>query len=415
MPDNKSKIIWYCHPYAGAPSLGMSYRPYYLTREFSKAGHNAFVIAASFHHLLRDPIEQSTPVRLCDVDGVSFITLKTRTYQGNGAGRFANMLEYARRFKKHFKAILALTGKPDVIIVSSAHPFHYPVLAGLAKRLKAKLIFEVRDLWPKSLQELMNIPAWHPLVLWLAYIEKRALRNADEVVTVLNGAFPYMRQKGLSKERFHVIPNGTSLDETEAKASVNDELLKLIQDKKRAGQFLIGYAGALGRPNAMQYFLEAFVILAAQKKPMHAFIVGEGHLKNELIAFAKSHQLDNVTFYPAIPKAQVQAFLNQMDALYLGWNQAEIYRYGVSPNKMFDYMRAARPILESGGAKTGIVDETGCGFRCEAENPAAIAGLVTQVMALSEAERDAMGQKGFDEIHKKYDYQILARQYAALF
>lgn len=415
MSDKQSKTVWYCHPYAGAPSLGMSYRPYYLTREFIKEGHNAFVIAASFHHLLREPIEQSTPVRHQEVDGVPFITLKTRDYQGNGAGRFANMLEYARRFKKHVKAILALTGKPDVIIVSSAHPFHYPVLARLAKPLNAKLIFEVRDLWPKSLQEILNIPGWHPLVLWLASIEKRALRNAHQVVTVLSDAFPYMQQKGLSKERFHVIPNGASLEETGAKACVDDALSSLIQDKKRAGQFAIGYAGALGQPNAMRYFLEALVFVAAKKIPLHAFIVGDGQLKQELIAFAKSHKLDNVTFHPTIPKKQVPAFLQQMDALYLGWNQVDIYRYGVSPNKIFDYMRAARPILESGGATTGIVDETGCGLRCAAENPAAIADLIIQMMKFSEAQRGIMGQKGFDEIQKKYDYQILARQYAALF
>ena len=194
---NEAKTIWYCHHYAGSPSMGMSYRPYYLTKEFIQAGHNAYVISASYHHLLQKPKLQSKPVVMDMVDEVSFITLKVRKYLGNGLPRLLNMLGYARGFKRHFKKIEKITGKPDVIIVSSSHPFHFPTLKKIAKRYDAKIIFEVRDLWPLSLLELLKISKSHPMIKWLSRIERQAYQGSDAVVSLLKQSLPYMHSKGL--------------------------------------------------------------------------------------------------------------------------------------------------------------------------------------------------------------------------
>ena len=43
--------ILYLNHYAGSPALGMEYRPYYLAREWVRAGHRVQIVAADFSHV----------------------------------------------------------------------------------------------------------------------------------------------------------------------------------------------------------------------------------------------------------------------------------------------------------------------------------------------------------------------------
>lgn len=413
MPNTSKKNIWYCHHYAGSPSLGMSYRPYYLTRAFRQQGHNAFVVSAAFHHLLLDPQEQQEKAKKKIIDDVPFILLKTRAYQGNGLSRILNMLDYARVFKKEQDKIIALTGKPDVIIVSSAHPFHFPILKNIAKKYNAKLIFEVRDLWPLSLQVLLNKNALHPLILYLSMLEKRAYKQSDYVVSVLKNASSYMQSRGLKEEKFRYIPNGVCLEEEIEADDLPDSHLQMIKSIEPY-KFKLGYAGALGEPNAMSYVIDAMQLLQQKNIPVHLIIVGDGQLKNQLIQQSQELGLSNVTFLPRIAKRAIPTFLKQMDALYLGWQPSEIYQYGVSPNKLFDYMASGKPIIESGGDQSGIVKEAECGFQCESAKPEQIAEQIEKVLRLTLSERESLGRNSLKSV-SNYDYDMLARLYAQNF
>ena len=267
----------------------MAYRPYYLTRAFQEAGHQAYIIAASFHHLQQTHQRQVEPVMMNTVDQIRYIWLKTLSYSENGIKRVLNMFHYALRFWWDEKKITAITGKPDVIIASSTHPLHYPVLEKIAKKHGAKIIFEVRDLWPLSMIGLLKINPWHPFILLLSYIEKRAYKRADHVVSLLEGAFPYMQSRGLDVQRFSVIPNGTSADLFVSKPNLNDALQRFIVDLKNKSQFLLGYAGALGTPNAIKYLISAMAIIERSKLPITCIIVGNGILKHDLESLYPCH------------------------------------------------------------------------------------------------------------------------------
>src|SRR3546814_19599393 len=58
-----------------------------------------------------------------------------------------------------------------------------------------------------------------------------------------------------------------------------------------------------------------------------------------------THRLDNVIFIDAIPKAQVQTMLQHFNALFIGLSKSSLFKYGVSPNKLYDYLYAGKPIL----------------------------------------------------------------------
>lgn len=412
---SNAKTIWYCHHYAGSPSLGMSYRPYYLTRAFQNAGHQAYIISASEHHLLQKRTRQRPSIQLKIIDGVNFIQLKTKAYREGILGRLINMYSYVMRFHLHHRQLVALTGQPDVIIVSSAHPLHYLILEKLAKQYKARLVFEVRDLWPLSLIQLLSISRWNPFVMWLGWLERRAYRNADSVVSLLDGAFPYMEQRGLDKARFHVIPNGTSMALFQNKQPLSLATQQPLRTLKAKGFFLIGYAGAIGKPNALTDLIDAMACLSAHHPFIHCVMIGEGGYKKNLQAMVEAKRLTTITFLPAIPKYEIPAFLDFMDVLYLGRDDADVFQYGVSPNKLFDYMMAAKPIIESGGTNQSMVALHQCGIRCTPAAPNVIANAIRQMHALTQKERDEMGLRGRAVVESTYQYEVLARRYMELF
>ena len=409
------QIIWYCHPTAGSPREGMSYRPYYLAKYWQEAGHNAYVISSSFHHLLHHPKIQKENVSHQKIDSVEYIRFKTPTYQDNGIKRILSMFVYALQFKKNQKKLFQITGKPDVIIVSSTHPFHYLSLYPIAKKHNIPLIFEVRDLWPSSLIELLNLKPWHPLVIFLGLIEKHAYKHSQYVISLLSDAMPYMVSKGLDPKKFVYIPNGTDCITTTEAENLPLPLKQKISELKKKELFLIGYAGALGVPNAMKHFIQAMEILQTTHPHIQAILVGKGAQKKELMDYCKSNQMDNIHFFDPIPKTQVHYFLKEMNLLYLGWQDSKLYQYGVSPNKIFDYMLAARPILESGGAPNGLVHLAKCGIQCKAGAPFDIHKSLIKFNQLEQKKLDEIGKNGEDFFLKNHTYRFLAQKFYNIF
>ena len=118
-------------------------------------------------------------------------------------------------------------------------------------------------------------------------------------------------------------------------------------------------------------------------------------------------------FLGRIPKNAVRSALEACDALYLGWKRRSIYRFGVSPNKLFDYMAAARPIVHATSAPGDPVAECGCGVSVEAEDPGALAVAIEGLAALSAAERAELGARGRRRAEEQHDYPVLAERLLA--
>ncbi len=405
-----SQVIWYLHPYAGSPDLGMAYRPYYLCQEFRRMGHKPWIITASYHHLLRSP--RNIVGSFCQeiIDNTPYIWLKTNRYKGNGLGRLRNMLAYGRRLKHQAKAITQLSGKPDVMIVSSAHPFHFPVARCLASQYGAKLIFEVRDLWPLSLVQLAGVTSWHPLVKILGAIEKKAYRQSDHVVSLLSNAKDYMEQKGMAAQKFVHIPNGISTDITGAPLP---EAMQQVIDEHQ-GKFLLGYAGSLGLPNAMDQLFAALALLKKLDR-LCVLIVGEGAERLSLENLAKFYGLSNVIFFPPVTRAECFTFLQSMDGLFLAWQDKSIYQFGISPNKIFDYMLAKKPILHASNAHGDPIAAANAGICAPPEQPQLLAEALEKMLQLSVDARDAMAERGLRYVKQHHCYANLARAYVKLF
>ena len=393
---NAKKVIWIINQYAGSPKHGMTFRSYFLAKQFVKK-HEVNIFSASFSHVMSNPPEVSKNTTE-NIDGITYHWIKVFKYaQSKSISRVISMFLFL--FKLFFFPT-SKVNKPDVIIVSSISPLPIWKAYLWSKKYNAKLIFEVRDIWPLSLIELGGFSKSHPFVWLLQKTENFAYKISDYVVSVLPFAFDHMKNHGLNIERFCYIPNGIE---------IKDEIIQSSENKV----FKVGYAGTIGIANALTYLIEVSNML--KDKDIEFHLLGSGPEKNNLIKLVKSLNLKKVFFHEPVPKEQVLDFLKQMDALYIGWHNSSLYRFGISPNKIFDYLHASKPIINSSVAKNKIIKDANAGFSVEAEDPKAIAEAIIKLTDMSVKQRKKIGENGREYVEKYHSYKQLASQYESLF
>lgn len=407
MQIRKLNILLINH-YAGSPKYGMEYRPYYLAREWLKQGHSVTIVAASQTHLRTVQPKTNKDVEEEMIDGIRYLWLLTPGYSGNGVMRVCNMLTFVRRLFTLGNE-LAQSFRPDLVIASSTYPLDIYPARWIAGKAGARLIFEVHDLWPLSPMELGNMSRWHPFIMAMQCAENYAYCRADKVVSMLPNAKDHMCEHGMAPEKFSYIPNGISVNGWLSEGvSLPEHHENIISRFKEQGKFLIGYAGAHGIANALDS-----LILSAGHIPndIAIILIGNGPVKENLQKIVQNKLLQNVFFLPPIIKESIPAILAEMDGLFIGLQKQPLFRFGVSPNKLMDYMMAGKPIIYAIEAGNDPVFESGCGISVEPENAAAIADAIIRLKSMSPAERKRMGEAGKDYVLAHHDYGALAKEF----
>ena len=391
--------------YAGSPALGMEFRPYYLAREWVRLGHAVQIVGADYSHVRARQPRAGDEV----LDGIRYRWLATPPYQGNGLGRVRNIWSFLRRAWADAPR-LQQAFRPDVVIASSTYPMDIWVARHIARPVGAKLVYEVHDLWPLSPIELSGMSPRHPFIRLVQAAEDAAYRDADVVVSMLPKVHDYMASRGLDLRKLHIVPNGIALDDWQVPPQpLRDDVAQALDEARRAGRMVVGYAGSMGLPNALDALLDAAVLLRGVG--LQFVLVGDGHERARLARRIADERLEHVTLLPPVPKAQVPSLLARIDIAYIGWQQVPIYRFGIAPNKLMDYMMAGVPVLHSVDAGNDPVAEAGCGLTVAPEAPSAIAAGLRQLAAASAEERRAMGQRGRQFVRAHHSYAVLARRF----
>jgi len=398
--------VWYVHPYAGGPGVGRYWRPYYFSKFWNQAGHRSLIISAGYHHLLEPDKTRSGST---SVNGAEFAYVPTLRYLGNGLGRMLSMLMFALMLLPFcvFQAIKR--GRPDAIIYSSPHPFGVITCWLAARLLRAKFIFEVRDIWPLSLIELGGVKASNPLVRVTGWIERFAYARSDKVISLLPCAKPHMMEKGLGADKFLWVPNGVDCGDIDANADVSEsEFVKYVKDLKNQGIFIVIYAGAHGEPNALEGLVRSARLLKASDANVRIILVGKGERKEQLRAIAAQDASGLIEFFDQQPKEVIMAALKFTSAGYISLKSQPIFRFGLSPNKLWDYMLLSLPVIFACKAGNDPVGDYNCGVSADPNSPAEIASVISKLMSLSEDQRLEMGRRGHKAVLELYTYEKLA-------
>jgi glycosyltransferase involved in cell wall biosynthesis len=277
----------------------------------------------------------------------------------------------------------------------------------LSKIYGAKLIYEVKDIWPLSLIELGGFSPMHPFIRFMAWFEKFALLKSDIIVSNLQNYGEHMHKDLGIKRDFSWISNGVDLDEL----SEMKPLAKEIKNKIPTGKFVVGYTGTVGVANALDSFCEAAKLMQENREVVFV-IVGDGQEKVNLMQ--KYANLNNLIFIDAIAKKEVQSMLSLFDVCYLGWEDKQLYRYGTSANKLFDYMYSAKPIINSFSGKGDLVKIVNCGISVPAKDVFSIKNAILLLYKMSQKERDILGSNAKVYVLKNLTYRQLAKKLSCI-
>ncbi len=393
--------------YAQEPGGAGGTRHFHLAEYLRDYGWQCSIIAANIDHATGVKRFRTQGLqRVVIMKGVPFLWIDTPAYKGNGGGRIRNMLLYA------WRALLPTTtlalSRPDVVIGSSVHPFAAVAGALLARRYKVPFIFEVRDLWPQTLIDMGRLRDGSFMAWALRKLELWLYRRAARTIVLLPQAWQYIVPLGIAKERVVWIPNGVDFalyprSETVKSARNNDAFFTLM------------YFGAHGQANGLDNLLQAMHLVEQMPDGAHIRLrlIGDGPLKPALMAQAQKMGLKNVQFEASVPKKQIPALAAEADAFVFNLIDAPVFRFGISSNKLFDFLAGERPVIFSCDASNNPVDEAQAGLTVPPGQPQAIADAMLRLAAMPVEERQRMGRNGREYVEQNHGFSQLAGKLAA--
>jgi len=394
--------------YAGCPDLGMEYRPYFMAQELKKKGHRVIIIAATYSHIRNQQKQFKNNIQTEIINEIEFVWIKTPHYNSNGLSRMWNIFKFVYILYINYKKISKMY-IPDVVIASSTYPFDIFPAHRISKYTKAKLIFEIHDLWPLSPMELGGMSKYHPFILAVQLGEDFALKHSEQIISMLPNAKDYLISRGLDANKFNFVPNGIYLDDWNENQNIPQDHQVLIGGLKSEGYKLVCFAGSHGIANALPTLIEAARLLSNNK--IAVILVGNGNEKKNLIDFVRKTGITNVYFLDSVAKQQIPNLLSKMDILYIGLQRQSLFRFGISPNKLFDYMMAGKPIIQSIEAGNNIVEDAKCGISIEPENASETKNAILLLLSLSNIELEKMGKNGKEYVLKNHEYSVLAQKF----
>ncbi len=401
------KNVWILNHYGQAPVDAGGTRHFHLAEYLLGHSWQVTIIAASFNHntgCQRLAYHESS--RNEYIEGVPFLWLRTPGYKGNGGKRILNMLAYTWQVLK--KTATEKLQRPDVVVGSSVHPFAAVAAFFLSRRFNVPFVFEVRDLWPQTLVDLGRLKD-NSFITWaLRKMESWLYLNASRIVVLLPFAWQYIVPLGVSKEQIVWIPNGVDLS-----------LFSLPSFSARQPNdvFTLMYLGSHAQADGIENMLRAMKIIKDRNDQLQIKLrlVGDGPMKLKLVALAQELCLSNVSFEQPVAKNQIPAIAVQADAfIVVVLNFPKLYRYGISMNKLYDYLASARPIIIVSNAANNPVVDADAGISVTTANPEDLANAIVKMAEMSVEEREQMGRNGRHYVEQNHSFEMLSAKFAAV-
>lgn len=382
------KTVWIMNHYASHMLFDKGGRHYYFAKYLDRAGYAPIVFCANVQNTKTDEryieTDKLWTVKEAEEIHTPFVFVKARAYKGNGIQRILNMVDFYKNVKMAARKYAQLHEKPEIILASSVHPL--TLLAGiqLARHYGVKCICEVRDLWPESLVVYGIMGAKNPIIIAMRILEKWIYKNADALIFTAEGMYDYIRKQGWEKaiprEKAHYINNGVDLetfDYNREHYTVEDE------DLENDELFKIVYAGSIRRVNALGLLLDVAKLIKNEK--IRLLIWGNGNELESLRQRVIDENITNTVFKGKVEKCYVPYITSAADLNITHNTPSPIFQYGISFNKVFDYLAAGKPILCDFPANYNPVIELNAGYEVESGVAPDIARVIDEISTADEA------------------------------
>lgn len=405
--------IWIFNNYTSLPEHGQFTRSYYFGKNLKKMGQEPVVFAGSHpHNTDTQLIQGPEKFRVFQENPFPWVLVKTAKYGKNRKKQVLTMFQYYLNGKRAAKWAAKRYGKPDAILGSSAHPLAALLAVRLAKKYKCRSVVEVRDLWPESIVVMGVAGKYNPAVLFLRRLEKWLYKNADAVVFTMKGAYDYIIERGWEREiprsKVFNINNGVELesfDENRTRFRLEDP------DLDDPDVIKVVYTGSIRLINNIGLLVDMAKELRNPK--IKLLVWGAGNELEALRERVQAEGISNVVFKGFVEKKYIPSIVSRADINLVHWTMSPLLKYGISYNKLFEYLAGGRPVYSTVRTPYSIIEPAGCGFATNGFSPKELAEGLDRLAALPAEELLRMGQNA-RRTSQEYDFKNLTRKLLAV-
>ena len=340
---------------------------------------------------------------------IPFIFVKGRPYSGNGGQRVLNMIDFFYNVQKAAMIYAREHGKPDIIIGSSVHPLACVAAIRLSKQFGCKNVVEIRDLWPESIVAYSIASKSNLIVKFLYGLEKWIYASADAIIFTMEGGKDYIVEKGWDKahcgsvdmNKVYHINNGVDLEEFNYN---REHYLFSDLDLDNPDILKVVYTGSVRLTNHLENIVEAAKLLQS-KDTIKIIIFGDGDMRERLEKNVQKLGLSNIIFKGRVDKRFVPNIISKADVCITDTFSNDLLRFGISPNKLFDYIAAEKPVLSCLVCNYDIVKKYYLGVTVCGSDSKAIAEAIVKIV-----NSDGSYQNGLKIARHEYSFSQLTER-----
>ena len=393
------KRIWFVSHYSMPPEYEQRIKTQMYAHFLGQQGIDCTIFSAStIHNTDINLIHGKEEYVERQYGDLKFIHIRCSDYSKTDIKRIINMEQFSYRFNR-----IAERYTPPDVIVADTYCVSYKPIYKYCKRHKIPFVVDVRDLWPQSIVEYLHFSENNPIIRIMYNMERNMFVNADRLIFSFDGGYEYIQDRKLgkliSKEKVFYINNGVDLEEFQ-----KNSRSYMVEDADLSNPdfFKVVYVGSIRKVNNLGLLLDAAKEISNDK--IKFLIWGSGDELEELRMRIRNEKINNVTFKGQIEKKYIPYITQMADLNLIHNNPAEIFKYGISFNKMFDYMASGKPSLTTFPCKHNPAVYEGAGVDVIDTTPREIAKTIDY---LSKSDLTEYAKKA-KEAAQKYDYKVLS-------
>lgn len=405
------KTVWIYNHYIVPPSIEDGHRHSKFAEILSEFGYNPFLFFSSYMHRQKyNLIENKNQFITYEKNNnATYIAIKTKSYKGNKISRVVNMIQYTFKIMRTRKYKKFNLSKPDIIIASTVHPL--TCIAGLyvARKLKIPCIIEVRDLWPLSLIKFGKIKENSLISKIMYFVEKRIYMKADSIIFTMEGGKNYITDRNweskINLNKVKHINNGIIIDR------FNQNKKKFVYkdiDLDDSEKFKIVYTGSLGDANSVFDIIKTAERLKSKKLPLLFLIFGDGSNLEKLKFYCQEKDIDNVVFKGRVKRDYIPSILSRSNINIFTGNNSDLYEYGISFNKLFDYLASGKPTVSNLNCNFDLLKRYDCGVTVDVNQIKSLDKAIINYYYMDEKKYNDYCKNAI-KAAKLYDYKELTR------
>ncbi len=297
--------------------------------------------------------------------------------------------------------------KQDVLMVESP-PLFLGITAYLLAKLKgAKMVFNVSDLWPESAEKL-DIITNKTLLSMATKLEEFCYRKAalvsgqtQGIVKNISGRFP--------NKKVYWLKNGVDINFYDVNKTIEENAWRK-EHNYSPEDFILFYGGIIGHAQGLDVILNAAKELENYEN-IKFVLLGNGPEKERLLKLKAELGLNNLQFYDAVPKSQMQKIIMDTNASIIPLKRLDLFK-GAIPSKIFENLALKKPIIlgVEGEAEELFIQQGKCGVSFTPEDSENLAKQILHLYNNPELVKE-LGENGLAYVSENFNRDKIAEDF----